>query len=114
MQEVYMIYLSGQGDVDIKLVDKETFDWLSAPSGQPKPFESSWEDPNVPAAVKERIFKDLPDDEREIRITFGSWHNDRAIFAQSVYGDFDDLTSAIQFIQERGYKLVDTFEGGIY
>ena len=108
-REVYIIHLDGE-DTYVKLVDKETFDWLSSDPGRPE-GKSSWVDPNVPPAVLARIKKVHGD---EVRITSGSWENDRAIFAEAVYGNCDSLKEAFELVRRKNYKVMDTFEGCMY
>lgn len=113
-RDVYMIHLTGQGDVDIALVDRETFEWVtSKQQGRPAGDTSSgWIDQSVPASVKAR----LPRDAQRVQLTIGSWENDRALTATLLRGvkRFTEMREALAHIREHKLKVVDTYEGYIY
>ncbi len=112
--KLYMLTLAGQGDLHIKFIEKETWDWMWAVErdrAQPMP-------PVVAIAYQKQIgiFNEgeLPS------ITPGSAVNDAALQCPvAVYGsgqeaDFFDMKEALAFIKNHNVEVVDTFEGCIY
>ena len=116
--KVYLIVLTGQGDTFIKVVDEETFEWIvSDDLGQPKGEEdaSSWEDQLVPASQIEKI-KEEEGEYDPLRITIGSYDNDRALAAKPC-GDYDtyySIKEAMKAIKSHGDELEDEYQGYIY
>lgn len=127
---VYLLVLTGQGDTEIKVVDKETWGWIFGPSGRPETGKSGWDDPFVPAYQREKILADRrenegPSDEDDeegdrdvIRITSGSWQNDRALLAYSSERykaeTYYSIESAMRAITNLGDAIVEEFDGYIY
>lgn len=122
--DVFILRMEGQGDVDMRVVDRETWEWIFGPSGRPG-TAGTWVDPFVPAAQLKRRqewqaenseFADGP-----LRITSGSWTNDRALacYGLPAYDDVsgygDDTEAEIRQRAVRlGDTVVDVWEGCIY
>jgi hypothetical protein len=105
----YMIMLSGQGDNEIKLVNKETWDWINTQNINPP-------DSQVEKYIKEYQHGNPRIDEiiKQMNGCKNSWSNDRALSASSDYGEtFYDMTEAIDFIGDN-YKVIETYTGYIY
>src|SRR5271157_834314 len=99
---VYVLTLTGQGDTYIKLIDKETWNWIS-----------SYCDVTCPPAILARMREEDPD--AEPHITRGSWENDRALQAPAVYGNtFYSMKEAMQYITKHKMNVIDSWEGCIY
>lgn len=113
---IYLITLEGQGDIYIKPVDEETFNWVTSnDEGRPAGAEneSGWEDQLVPASQRTKMEAagDWP-----VEITLGSYDNDRALFAHPS-GDYDTyytLKEAFKAIRQHGDEVVDEYHGYIY
>ncbi len=110
--DVYLLTITGQGDTYIKLIDKETWDWIFSPWAPPSINCSSYVDTTCPPAVLGRMRKDDPD--VEPYVTCGSWENDRALYVQSVYGDFDSAAEVIEYVVAHKLNVADSWEGEIY
>lgn len=126
----YILSLEGQGDTHIKIVDKETFDWvISENLGNPN-NESGWEDKTCPPNVRKRAWEDTDASTQSLYgsfenfypdITIGSPHNDRALFAPAVIDEndnkldfYDDTEAYTNYVTEQGIHIQDSFEGCIY
>ena len=132
MNGVYMLVLTGQGDTDVKLVNKETWDWvMNADLGQSPDDrgESEWNDISVPANVKKAIWDGLSNSEKawyghnldnfEVNVTAGSYNNDRALLApplkiDGVSGRFSSLTEAFNWVKKHDLNIVGECHGCIY
>jgi hypothetical protein len=119
--KAYLIHLSGQGDINMKLVNHETFRWVcdggDAPSHQVKTI---WE-----GNQKYEPNETLEDVAAELRnLTEGSSpDNDRAIMAVGdpfgAEGDtFESYSGGVRelnaFLKAHNLELGDEFEGYIY
>jgi hypothetical protein len=130
-QNVYIVLLEGGGDVFVKVVDEETFNWITSDDpGFPPDYknESSWIDQLVPASQLAKMkaeheeyaqkFGEEDDEDkwRGLDITRGSWENDRAIAAHTFgnYGDYDTIKEALQAIKKNKDTLVDEYHGCMY
>lgn len=115
--DVYLIVLMGQGDVDVRVVDKESFDWVNSINmGRPAGSrESSWVDSCVPESQR-ALWRAAGEESDELIITIGSWQNDRALAAQSMSGfdHYNTLAAALKAIYNAQARVVDTYEGMIY
>lgn len=120
MASVYLIVLTGQGDVEVKVVDKETFDWVTSTNPGRREIGdargSSWIDALVPESQKPKILKEYGREGREVRLTSGSWQNDRMISARPAdgYESYDRLADALKAVKKAGDEVEDTVEGCIY
>ena len=115
--QVYMIMTTGQGDTFVKLVDKETWDWIFSPWAPPQAEMSAYQDTACPPSVVARWRKEQTNVEEDEfpYITHGSYENDRALQAQPVYGTtFFSAGLAIKYIARHNCKVVDSYEGYIY
>jgi hypothetical protein len=130
MSALYMIVLEGGGDVIVKLVDQETYDWLDSP--RPKMIENSALDKSCPEAVRQRAYQEYvaaeshwpdeqvkPYEEYWPYVTSGSCENDRALWvpASEVAGaklDFSDVADATNWCVEHGIKVNGSWNGCIY
>lgn len=127
--KAYSIVLTGQGDTQIYIVDKEVWDWVNSPiSGKPDGHVSSWVDQLVPQKVidyhrkEEQKLADFNNRQPEfcdILITAGSWDNDRALNAIPITIDgeealFFSVKELANFCREHDIEIVDSYEGYIY
>ena len=127
--KMYIVLLEGGGDIYIKVVDKETFDWIcSDDPGQPADYDddTSWVDQLVPASqfakMKAEWDRDAdkpwrtPGAEFELRLSRGSWDNDRAIWAKPAdgYSEYDTIKEAVKAIANNGDVFEDEYQGCYY
>lgn len=126
----FMIVLEGGGDVTVKIVDEETFDWLDSP--RPKMVDYGAEDKSCPESVRQRAYKEYLEAEsrwpsRKTKpyedfwpdVTSGSCENDRALFVAALTIDgeqleFDTVSEAANWCVEHGVKIAESWEGYIY
>jgi hypothetical protein len=108
--DVFLVVLTGQGDIEVKVIDKDTWDWLNGPSGRPD-GKSSWLDPFVPATQLA-----LQPEKGYWNLTSGSWENDRALLLNSTgaYKTYWSRREALAAIRRMGDTVVDEYEGFIY
>ena len=116
--KVYSLTLSGGGDTNYDVVDKETWDWIfSGKQGRPVGNTSaSWIDQTVPPSILARLKKqsDENGDKFEgVNLTSGSWENDRMLQAPTLetFYSLKDLTA---WIKKHRHVIVDSAEGAIY
>ena len=125
----YVVNLSGQGDTDIKIVDKETFEWIiSEDLGRPD-GKTGWDDKTCPNSVRKRMWDEMDLSEQKDYggfegfypyITIGSVHNDRALYApamKTIEGNdlsFHDTASYTNYVTRNALHVEDSFEGYIY
>jgi hypothetical protein len=103
----YMLVLNGDNDHSIKIVDKETWDWIMNPHTQ------------CPPAVLERIRVENFDEELKVEDCISEYTavNDAALLAPVIpiqEGYFDRMKDALDFIKKNNIEIEDTFEGHIY
>lgn len=114
----YLVVLSGQGDLEIKIVDKETFDWINSEPVFKKGQNSVEEKvPLSQVAARRRAYGKSSDvDMEHICVSRGSPDNDRALCCFTIleYSQVDSVKAAIAQIKKKGHKLVDEYHGGIY
>lgn len=113
--KAYSVILVGQGDTNIKIIDKETFDWIHTDSQAGRVGnESGWIDKACPSSIKNRLEdKDYP------YITIGSMHNDRALAAPAIKHEneelsYYDMTEFMNGVKKHNIQIVESFEGYIY
>lgn len=117
---IYLLILSGQGDLEIKVVDKETYEWVtSSDLGRPQGYVNkySWEDQLVPASQIAKRKEDQGEDYYPVSLSFGSWDNDRAIAAMPIDGyahHYSSVLALIEQINHRGDYIADEYVGCIY
>jgi hypothetical protein len=118
---VYLITLIGQGDTECKVVDKDTLNWINAPSDQPKDSDSplwidqySWIDSIAPEWQTTKA----AEEDADITVTSGSYQNDRALISFSLPGYdcyYRSVGEAISAVEKNGDTLgKETYEGYIY
>lgn len=131
--KVYLVILEGGGDMYIKVVDQETFDWIcSDDMGCPEGFDPmeensySWNDQLVPAsqiakmqALHKEHFKKgwcFTEEFDGVSLSRGSWDNDRAIHAVPAdgYDDYTTVKEALQAIKKHGDEMEDEYQGCMY
>jgi len=118
MAKVYLIVLRGQGDTEIKVVDKETFDWITSsdPGHGLKEMPISWDDMNTPASQLAKM-KKQDDTFWSVYLTCGSWENDRALACAAADGyaeSYGTIKSAMNTITKKGDVLTNEYHGEIY
>ncbi len=115
----YLVIMQGQGDTEVKLVDKEIWDWFHSP--RPPFADDAYFDelPIAPRRVREAILK-LNPDEQELGVTSGSWENDRMLRCPDEaclyheYGDTSSIRAAERWAKKNNYRIVEREEGSIY
>jgi hypothetical protein len=119
--KVYLLILSGQGDTQVKIVEEETFKWVTSPDDGRSAEETlahinSWEDKNVPASQIALMKKILGDEYEPVRLGGGSWTNDRALAAQPIegYPDCWSIIDSLRAAKAKGDEVEDTYEGYLY
>jgi|HubBroStandDraft_3_1064219.scaffolds.fasta_scaffold192108_2 hypothetical protein len=112
---VYIVSLDGGGDLFVKIVNGETYNWITSDDpGRPAECgDTSWEDQLVPRSQIEKLKQG---NNYPLYITSGSWENDRAIHARSAdgYGDYDTIRDALRAINNKGDELIDEYHGCFY
>lgn len=103
---LYMLVTAGQGDIDIKLVDKETWDWVMKPDNTKIPS-------NVLAAYRERA------EEGPEAFPSGQGTNDAALQVASakvghIRAEFSQIKTAAAFIRKHDITIVNEWHGYIY
>jgi hypothetical protein len=119
MANVFLLLLEGQGDVYVKVVDEETFNWVNSDDLGRRPADekkSHWEDQLVPASQIVKMKADKEEHYYPLQITIGSPDNDRALAAQPAdgYRQYFSVQRAMKEIQYRGDELVGEYYGCIY
>jgi hypothetical protein len=127
--KLYLITLAGGGDIDLKLVDQETWDWIqnSDTGNADSPDETCWTDRACPETVKRRIYeKERTTEpyeewaEENPMLTIGSWQNDRMLLAPAATAAdgkelvFWSVSAAMGFCQKEGIEVAGEEEGCIY
>ena len=123
---VYLVLLEGGGDLEAKIVDEETFAWITSPT-MPEGLNrsSSIEDPEVPPSqINKRVAHDALDADdaswgiktEPVRLTRGSWDNDRALqaFSADGYEVYLEARDAFAAVKSKGDEIVDEYHGCIY
>jgi hypothetical protein len=125
MKSGYLINLDGQGDTRSALVAKEVFDWIERKDTPGREGdESMWTDTGIPESLHNALKKESFYSEDEVAVTIGSFDNDRAIIAVNApYDDMgasgifysdDDEKSVKRWAREHGFKIEDSYVGGLY
>lgn len=141
--KMYVLILTdGGGDKTIKVIDEETWNWVtSSDPGQPANFNPerdgyAWYDPLVPASQIEKIKKECPIDPSDFaemteeerkenpydyehpQLSTGSWENDRLIYCMSADGFedcyFETVREAGRAIRKNGHIFADELHGVMY
>lgn len=126
--EMYIIHLVGQGNIVIKLVDKETFEWVISSEMGSTGDSLGWLDKTCPLNVRKSIWENCDQREKERigsfkdfypRITYGSANNDRALCAPATNVDgerliFQNISSYTNCIIKNKINIIDEYSGYIY
>lgn len=107
MTKMFLISLSGQGDVDLKLVTKEVWDWILTPFNG----KSSGYSEVVPKEVQDEMIKHNGSVD-EVFVSIGSYENDRALQAPGI--SFWGHKELIEYVKNNNIEIVEEFEGYIY
>jgi len=112
MTECYMLVLQGMGDTEVKLVNKETWDWINNLDVDPPQKQ-------IDHFIENEYCHERPTKEEAIEnlrsLNSSTTLNDRALKAHEDYGyPFFHIKEALDFVSSNCYEIVDTFEGGIY
>lgn len=119
---MHIVFLSGQGDTYVKVVDKDTFDWINGPMGD-NGGEGQWIDKSCPpiqlALLAEEAARAKRSGDRfdpDPWITRGSYDNDRAMmcFSTDGYETYYSIVAATRAISKKGHKLAGEYEGCVY
>jgi hypothetical protein len=120
MKKVYLIRLTGGGDIDEKFVDEEAWNWITSNDMGQRPQdvgESCWEDRLMPASIK-TLLTNEGWTTNNMKITSGSWDNDRALMClENVSVDWSklDLGSMRDSLKQQGFEYTgEIYEGCIY
>lgn len=108
-KKIYLLFLAGINEMQITIIDKETWDWIFSP------FPGDGKDPNIPASQIALCKKE--DKEWDgISLTSGSYDNDRALGCQSVppYKTYFSLKDAFEALKKNNDKIVDEWHFCIY
>jgi len=112
----YMLVLSGNGDTEIKFVNKDTWDWITDTTGEVKLPESQSD------AISKSITEFYTSTEQaeaayisNVANMMSAWSIDKALSAQPDIGKtFCTLKEAIVFIKENNLEIVDEYAGCVY
>lgn len=100
----FLIILTGQGDLEIKLCAPETEAWLDLPArgNEVVPPEVAAGDPDY-----------NPGERINVYVSLGSADNDRAIAAPGIR-NFESFAELLAFIKTNDVELTGEFVGQIY
>lgn len=106
----YSIMLTGQGDIYITLVNKETWDWITKcgpiPIAQIDWAFENWKKDLNPNITREEVEKDLLKQKAD---------NDKALSCHADYGKiFTNLKDYTKFVVDNSMEIVEDYEGYIY
>lgn len=112
-QKLYALVLTGQGDTDIKLVEKDVWDWIMGAKPKQKVPKS------VLDKLREHQMREGYEEFEEPYITPGSPVNDAALYAPAAIVDgkdcqFFSVSEYTKFVKKHDIDIVDDFEGCIY
>ena len=106
--KVYLIGLSGQGDLMLTLVNKAVWDWVNSDYDASK---ISYYEP-LSAEVIAEFVKQGDKKITEIMVTRGSFDNDRAIQAPGKY--FSSMKELNAYLKKNNLEIEEEYEGCIY
>lgn len=107
MTKMFLISLSGQGDVDLKLVTQEVWDWILTPfNGKGSSYSEV-----APKEVQDEMIKHNGK-VYDVSVTIGSYENDRALQAPGI--SFWGHKELIEYVKNNNIEIVEEFEGYIY
>ncbi len=99
---MYLIYLTSAGDIDIKLVSENIWNWIISDY---KSEKSSYHEV-LPEGVAQEM------NEKSVMITIGSYANDRALHAKGI--TFSSMKKLNEYVQFNNIEIIDEFHGCIY
>jgi len=136
-KKLYMLTMSGQGDIEIKFIEKDSWDWIKA-------LHKDWKAIPPASVIEKKIYETehdgftviddgleefitefkstgtiKPQDTPHMRsygifyTTSGSGANDAALMCPCVYMAFS-MKEALDYIKKENVDVQDTFEGAIY
>lgn len=114
-KKCYLIHLAGQGDTEIKIVNKATWDWIvgegEAPPHQVESYIKSCRKYGsgytpIPTTAEASEYLKFANS--------GSCDNDKALECEADFKRFASIKSAMQYISKHGLKVVDEYEGCLY
>jgi hypothetical protein len=126
---MYLIILSGLGDVTIKIVNEMTWKWVTHHDQGRLPLDDHfrWVDQTIPDEVKKELW--LKESNKacylhnytkfDVKLSIGSWKNDRAVIApaitidseEALFGTFKEMD---RFLKKHNMKIISEYEGGAY
>ena len=111
--KLYSLTLSGQGDTDIKFVEKDSWDWITA-------LMKDWKTP-CPESVLEKIKEEQGEMfDGAPNITRSTAHNDAALqvpaykYGKDLYASFYNAKKAFDFVKEYNVEVIESYNGYIY
>ncbi len=126
--EYFLIWLEGQGDTHVCVVDRDSWDWIHNPDlAAPVPASAMERATKrfLERKAKKPIFYSHLEAPSPCNVTSGSWDNDRAIWLEGLVVDGVEMKSYTDRCEARedlkswrkilGIKAFDgTFQGCIY
>ena len=111
-QDVYLITCTGQGDTEIYLVDRNTFDWINMNHNNvPKQVIESRKKANTEWDIKqtdEQIIEELN------LVKGSSSSNDRALRLGDSFPLFWSVKEVVTYVKNNNLNIVGEYEGHIY
>jgi hypothetical protein len=101
----YLINLNGGGDSQIVIVDEATWNWIHSPSLFVDATLGSYNE-IVPSGVMT--------EHDEVRLSYSSFMNDRAMAAYCEDRYFYRMKDALAYIKENNIVIENEFSGGLY
>lgn len=128
VKNVYLVILQDCEDTYVKIVDKETYDYIHKDVAMNLFVNESYEDKSCPENIRKRAFKfngqyehDRSEDNYFPYLDSGSYENDKADFVTGLIDEktdkelrFDSVGDALKYIKENNMNVIDTYEGMIY
>lgn len=105
MKKMLLIVLTGQGDIDIKLVPYAALQWIESPTPS-----SGAKYETIPVEVMAGYEHKYHN--KKAYVSAGSGDNDRAIHVQGE--DFTSIREATKYAKKNGIEVVDEWHGCIY
>lgn len=106
-KNVYLLLCEGQGDIDVGIVNEETWNWIFSPYASSK---NSYKE-NIPTSICE-AYPQTTYSVNNVNLSIGSYENDRVL--QGPKFSFNSVKEAMSFIKKNNCNLVDEFHGDIY
>ena len=111
--EVYLISLSGIGESQYKLINKDAWDFIHSPAPE-KSMEIE-----LPINLRDDYKKQYETDDVHILVSVGTPENDKALCVPAIYIDdesaqFFSVEELTEVIKNKNITILDTYEGCIY